>query len=95
MRIQSLGKVAFMAIVLGSAGCARNSDSDVAGAPRDTTRSTTDSVTANQTESGMTDSTGRSTLGPDADKIRPDQGQPVTSKGDTVSAGADSSSTAP
>jgi hypothetical protein len=50
-----------------------------------------DSAKANQTKSGVTNSkTGKSTLGPGATKTRPDQGQPVTSKGDTLSPGADS-----
>ena len=44
----------------------------------------------NQTESGVTDSSGQSTLGENAAKTRPDQGQPVTSKGDTINAGVDS-----
>jgi hypothetical protein len=51
------------------------------------------STDANQTESGMTDSTGQSTLGPGAEKTRPDQGQPVTSKGDRVNPSIDSSTT--
>jgi hypothetical protein len=49
---------------------------------------------AAQTQSGVTDAkTGKSTLGPGIKKARPDQGEPVTSKGDTISAGADSTST--
>jgi len=44
----------------------------------------------NQTESGVTDSSGQSTLGKDVQKTRPDQSQPVTSKGDTINAGTDS-----
>ena len=52
-----------------------------------------DSSTTNQTESGMTDSSGQSTLGTEAEKTRPDQGQPVTSKGDTINSGIDNSST--
>ena len=48
--------------------------------------------TSNQTKSGVTDTkTGKSTLGPGATKTSPDQGQPVTAKGDTLS-GADSTS---
>jgi hypothetical protein len=47
----------------------------------------------NQTESGVTDSSGRSTLGPASQQTRPDQGQPVTSKGDTVNPGVDTSTT--
>jgi hypothetical protein len=54
---------------------------------------TSDSASSNQTESGVTDSSGRSTLGPGAQQTRPDQGQPVTSKGDTVNTGVDSSTT--
>lgn len=53
----------------------------------------TDSAKSKQTEPGLTDSSGRSTLGPGAEKTRPDQGQPVTSKGDTVNRGVDSSTT--
>lgn len=44
----------------------------------------------NQTESGVTDSSGKSTLGEDVQKTRPDQSQPVTSKGDTINSGVDS-----
>lgn len=43
-----------------------------------------------QTQSGMTSDTGKSTLGPGVTKTRPDQGQPVTSKGDTINPGVDS-----
>jgi hypothetical protein len=85
-----------LALLLGGVACARNnsSDSDL-GAARDTSAArTTGSAETNQTESGMTDSTGQSTLGPEAEKTRPDQGQPVTSKGDTVNSGVDSSTTA-
>jgi len=49
-------------------------------------------TTTDQTQSGMTDSTGQSTLGKNVQKTRPDQGQPVTSKGDTLSPGVDSGS---
>jgi hypothetical protein len=62
----------------------------------DTSRSKTsrsDSAKANQSKSGVTNTkTGESTLGPGAKKARPDQGQPVTSKGDTLKSGGDSSS---
>jgi hypothetical protein len=52
---------------------------------------TSDSAKGNQTKSGVTDTkTGKSTLGKGVTKTRPDQGQPVTSKGDTVSSGPDS-----
>jgi hypothetical protein len=37
--------------------------------------------------------TGKSTLGKGATRTRPDQGEPVTSKGDTVSSGPDSNAT--
>jgi hypothetical protein len=51
-----------------------------------------DSAKGNQTKSGVTNTqTGKSTLGKGVTRTRPDQGQPVTSKGDTVSAGADTS----
>jgi hypothetical protein len=35
-----------------------------------------------------------STIGPETEKARPDQGQPVTSKGDALNPGVDSSTTA-
>ena len=54
----------------------------------------TDSASGNtsrdQTQSGMTSDSGKSTLGPGVTKTRPDQGQPVTSKGDTINPGVDS-----
>ena len=57
-------------------------------------RSTGEGAVSNQTKSGVTDTkTGKSTLGPGVTKTRPDQGQPVTSKGDTVSSGPDSGAT--
>jgi hypothetical protein len=53
-----------------------------------------DSAKGNQTKSGVTNTkTGKSTLGKGVTKTRPDQGQPVTSKGDTVSSGPDSNAT--
>src|SRR5215217_1022708 len=45
----------------------------------------TDSAKANQTKSGVTNTkTGKSTTGPGVTQTRPDQGAPVTSKGDTI-----------
>jgi hypothetical protein len=41
-------------------------------------------TTKNQTQSGMTDASGHSTMGPRMKKLRPDQGQPVMAKGDTL-----------
>ena len=63
------------------------------GAAQDSTGATARSdTTTDQTQSGVTDSSGRSTLGKDAQKTRPDQGQPVTAKGDTINPGVDSAS---
>ena len=42
-------------------------------------------------DTGKARSEKKSTLGPGAKKTRPDQGQPVTSKGDTINSGVDSS----
>ena len=75
-------RVALTALALGGLACAGNKTDDQVGAARDTT--------LNQTQSGMTDSSGASTLGDSVTKTRPDQGQPVTSKGDTIKAGLDS-----
>jgi hypothetical protein len=49
-----------------------------------------DTTVSDQTQSGVTDSSGQSTLGKGVEKTRPDQGQPVTSKGDTINQGVDS-----
>ena len=86
-------RVALTALALTGLACAGNKTNDQVGAARDTTSMTSDS-TANQTESGVTDSSGTSTLGDSVTRTRPDQGQPVTSKGDTVNTGVDSPHTA-
>jgi hypothetical protein len=78
--------------LLGGLACAKNNPNEQVGAARDSA-AISDSAKANQSKSGVTDTkTGKSTLGPGATKTRPDQGQPVTSKGDTITAGVDSSS---
>jgi len=54
-------------------------------------RMRSDSARGNQTKSGVTDAqTGKSTLGPGVTQTRPDQGEPVTSKGDTINQSMDS-----
>jgi hypothetical protein len=76
------------------------SDTAMSSSSSDTaaTRSGTsshDSAKANQTKSGVTNTeTGKSTLGPGATKTRPDQGQPVTSKGDTINSNGQPNPTA-
>jgi hypothetical protein len=97
MQISLLTRGTSLALLLAGAACAGNKASDAEiGAAQDTSAERfSDSAKANQTESGMTDSSGQSTLGADAEKTRPDQGQPVTSKGDTVNPSVDSSTTAP
>jgi hypothetical protein len=96
MRALKLSGAAALSLLLIGAACARNNDeaNDTGAAARgDTARAAvSDSGSMNQTESGVTDSSGQSTLGSDVEKTSPDQGQPVTSKGDTLSAGADSAS---
>lgn len=95
MKNSFLKRSSTLALLLAGVACAGNNSSDTeVGAARDTSAERfSDSASANQTESGMTDSSGQSTLGPDAEKIRPDQGQPVTAKGDTVNPGVVDSST--
>jgi hypothetical protein len=92
---RSATRSALLAVLLTGLACARNkTDDDDFGAARDTSAAAvTDSAARNQTETGMTDSTGRSTVGAEAEKTRPDQGQPVTAKGDTLNPGVDSSAT--
>jgi hypothetical protein len=60
---------------------------DTAAPTSDTASGNTGSAdSANQDQSGVTNSeTGQSELGEDVTKTTPDQGEPVTSKGDTVS----------
>lgn len=58
-------------------------------------REGSDTAARNQTQSGATDTAGESTLGERAEQTRPDQGQPVTSKGDTINRGIDSADSAP
>ena len=92
MRASSLTRTALLALLVTGAACARNSDTnDMGAATRDTVETgISDSATGNQTESGVTDSSGQSTLGPRVGDTRPDQDQPVTSKGDTITASVDS-----
>jgi hypothetical protein len=95
MQASFLTRSGALALLLAGVACAGNNSSDTEiGASQDTSaQRISDSTNANQTESGMTDSSGQSTLGPEAEKTRPDQGQPVTSKGDTVNPSVDSSTT--
>jgi hypothetical protein len=105
MRIPSPTRIATLSLLVGGLACAKNSANEDVGAARDTTKldtivpSTTardtagvpDSVKPNQSKSGVTDTkTGESTT-PDVTQTRPDQGQPVTSKGDTLNPAVDSS----
>lgn len=76
------------AMTQGMSSDTAHADTGMHAAPGATTRA--DSAKANQTKSGVTNTrTGKSTLGKGVTRTRPDQGQPVTSKGDTLSAGAD------
>ena len=91
MRLDLMARTACLALMLGAPACARNKTNDQVGAAQDSTGATARSdTTTDQTQSGVTDSSGRSTLGKDVQKTRPDQGQPVTSKGDTINQGVDS-----
>ena len=88
-------RIATLTLLVGGLACAKNTANENVGAARDTTAAGTatisDSAKASQTESGVTNAeTGESTLGPEATQTRPDQGQPVTSKGDTLNPGVDS-----
>lgn len=96
MQVSFLTRSTALALLLAGVACAGNnsSDTEVGAAPDTTSEHIADSAATNQTESGMTDSSGQSTLGSEAEKTRPDQGQPVTSKGDTLNPGIDSSTTA-
>ena len=54
------------------------------GGAMSTDTSANKSGVQNQSQSGVTDSSGKSTLGPNATKISPTHGAPVTAKGDTL-----------
>jgi hypothetical protein len=91
MRLDLMARTACLALLLGAPACAGNKTDDQVGAAQDSTRARSDTTT-DQTQSGVTDSSGQSTLGKGVEKTRPDQGQPVTSKGDTINPGVDSAS---
>lgn len=77
----------------GTAGTGADTGSDTSMTGR---RAPSDSAKGNQSESGVTNTeTGKATTGGGVTKTRPDQGQPVTSKGDTVSRTADSATQPP
>lgn len=59
-------------------------NSGAAGGAMSTDSSASKSGVQNQSQSGVTDSSGSSTLGPNVTKTSPTQGQPVTAKGDTL-----------
>jgi hypothetical protein len=106
MRVPSPMRIATLSLLVGGLACAKNSANEEVGAARDTTTTldtmardtmardtagVSDSLKPNQSKSGVTDTkTGESTI-PNVAKTRPDQGQPVTSKGDTINEAVDSS----
>src|SRR4051794_35141182 len=96
MRVPSRMRIATFTLLVGGLACAKNSANEEMGAARDSTAAgVRDSANPNQTKSGVTDTkTGEGTV-PNATQTRPDQGQPVTSKGDTINPSVDSSTTPP
>lgn len=95
MQVPFLKCTAMLALFVAGVACAGNNESkDTGPAALDTTGAAiSDSASANQTESGVADSSGQSTRGSGVEQTRPDQGQPVTAKGDTLNTGVDSSTT--
>ena len=95
MQVPFLKRTTVLALLVAGLACAGNNEFNETGkAALDTTGAgISDSASANQTESGVTDSSGQSTLGAGVEQTRPDQGQPVTAKGDTLNTGVDSSTT--
>ena len=90
MRIESMTRAAGLALLLGGLACAGTKSDEQVGAAQDSTAAARADTAKDQTQSGVTDSSGQSTLGKGVGQTRPDQGQPVTSKGDTINAGVDS-----
>lgn len=81
----------------GMADTSASADTSVSTPPSGTgtgdtgvSKPSTGAAEKNQSQSGVTDSSGQSTLGEDVTKTRADQSQPVTSKGDTLDPGVDS-----
>lgn len=75
----------------GATGAVTDTGMRTTDTARTGARMHTDTNKANQTKSGVTDTrTGKSTLGEGVKKTRPDQGQPVVVKGDTLQSGGDS-----
>ena len=95
MQVPFLKRTVVLALLVAGLACAGNNESNDTGTAALDTAGTaiSDSASANQTESGVTDSSGESTLGSGVEQTSPDQGQPVTAKGDTLSTGVDSSIT--
>jgi hypothetical protein len=60
----------------------------------DTSNGAVSGTARNQDQSGVTNSNGKSTLGPKVKKTTPTSDQAVTAKGDTLSGAADSSAAA-
>jgi hypothetical protein len=87
-------RIATLTLLVGGLACAKNTANEDVGAARDTTAAgISDSAKANQSKQGVTDTkTGEGTV-PNATQTRPDQGEPVTSKGDTLNPALDSSVT--
>lgn len=91
-------RFAAVALLAGGLACAGNkarTEGDTATARDSATAAgvrsgMSDSAKANQAENGVVDAkTGKSTLGPGVTRTKPDQGQPVTAKGDTLRTGGD------
>ncbi len=85
---KSLDTMANPAETAATSDTTQNTSGYQAGA-RDTTM-LSDSAKANQTKSGVIDSSGASVTGDTVTQTRPDQGQPVTAKGDTLNPSVDS-----
>jgi hypothetical protein len=67
-----------------SSDSSKMSGGTMGGAMSSDTSANKMSGTNNQSQSGVTDSSGKSTLGPNATKTSPTQGAAVTAKGDTL-----------
>jgi hypothetical protein len=68
----------------GAVAPASDSAGAMGGAMGGGAMSSDSSAVKNQSQSGMTDSSGKSTLGPNTNQMSPTSGSPVTAKGDTL-----------
>jgi hypothetical protein len=92
MRIQSITRLAALGAIVGGLACSKSLDTmakpDEAAVKQDSTSQNTSGYKPMQRDTTLNGAA-------DSARTRPDQGQPVTAKGDTLNTGVDSTNQAP